>query len=82
MSQRLLHLMKSIDSVFACDGQPTADRNNHWRQLKRHIMRMNDALDLVHTTLRVERELGISLSQDTARKIEGYARWPLAKIDG
>jgi len=83
MSQRdrLFHLMRSIDSAFAYDGQLPAERNNHWRQLRRHIVRMNDALTLVHSTLRAERELGIALSEETAHKIEGYARWPLAKMD-
>ena len=42
---------------------------------------MNDALTLVHSTLRAERELGIALSEKTARKIEGYAHWPLANMD-
>jgi hypothetical protein len=82
LSQRLFHLMKSIDSAFAGEGQLPAERNNHWHQLKRHIMRMQDALSLVQTTIRVERELGIAPSEETARKLEGYARWPLANMEG
>jgi hypothetical protein len=81
MSQRLFHLMRSVDSAFAGGAQLPTDRNSHWRQLKRHIVCMQDALSLVHTTLHMERELGIALSEDTARKIEGYARWALAKMD-
>jgi hypothetical protein len=39
---------------------------------------MKDALDLVHTTLREERERGIPFTHDAARKLEGYARFGLA----
>jgi len=46
-----------------------------WRQLGRHIVRMQNGLTLVYLTLRDERELGIPLTPETARKLEGYACW-------
>jgi exopolysaccharide production protein ExoZ len=39
-----------------------------WRTLKRHIIRMKYGLDLVETTLREERECGIAITEETARK--------------
>jgi hypothetical protein len=65
-------LMARMDSVFACDDQPPAGCNE-WRELKRHIVRMRDGLTLVHVTLREERERGIPLTAETARKLEGWA---------
>src|SRR5262249_49786051 len=74
MSYELYRLMARMDSVFACDDQSPADRND-WRELKPHIVRMRDGLTLVHVTLREERERGISLTAETAHKLEGWARW-------
>jgi hypothetical protein len=62
---QLFRLMARMDSMFACDDQSPADRND-WRELKRHIVRMKDALTLVHVTLREERERGIPQSAETA----------------
>ena len=73
MSHHLFRLMARMDSVLACDDQSPAERND-WRELKRHIVRMKDALTLV-MTVREERERGIWLMADTARKLEGWARW-------
>ena len=74
MSHQLYRLMARMDSVFACNDQSPANRND-WRELKHHIVRMRDGLTLVHVTLREERERGISLTAETARKLEGWARW-------
>jgi hypothetical protein len=74
MSHQLYRLMARMDRVFACDDQSPTDRND-WRDLKRHIARMRDGLTLVHVTLREERERGIPLTAETARKLEGWARW-------
>src|SRR5262249_41199678 len=71
---QLYRLMARMDSVFACNDQSPANRND-WRELKHHIVRMRDGLTLVHVTLREERERGISLTAETARKLEGWARW-------
>ena len=74
MSYELYRLMARMDCVFACEDQHPAGRNE-WRELKRHIVRMRDGLTLVHVTLREERERGIPLTAETARKLEGWARW-------
>jgi hypothetical protein len=76
MTDKLFRLIASMDSVFACDDQSPADCAR-WRELKRHIIRMKDALDLVETTLREERERGIPLTTEASRKLEGYARFGL-----
>ena len=55
-------------------SRPDADR---WRALKLHIIRMKDALNLVHTMLREQRERGIPFTDDAARKLEGYCRFGL-----
>ena len=38
---------------------------------------MKDGLNLVETTLRMERELGRPFTEEMARKVEGYARFGL-----
>jgi hypothetical protein len=38
---------------------------------------MKDALNLVETTLREERERGRPFTAEMARKLEDYARWGL-----
>jgi hypothetical protein len=58
------------------DQLPT-DRD-HWRELKRHVVRMKVTLNLVHTTLGEESERGIPLTAETGRKLEGYAQRPWA----
>jgi hypothetical protein len=75
---QLLRIMAVLDGHFAADDISPADADR-WRELKRHVIRMKDALDLVHTTLREERERGIPLSADTASKLEGYARFGLGE---
>jgi hypothetical protein len=81
-SKSMFHLMRSVDRAFATAGQLPVGGSDDWHQIKRHITRMRCALGFVRTTLRVERRLGIPLSEETARKIEGYADWPLAKMEG
>jgi hypothetical protein len=36
---------------------------------------MKDGLDLIETTLRIERERGLPFDAEVARKLEGYARF-------
>ena len=43
----------------------------------RHILRMKDGLNLVETTLRMEREFGRPFNEEMSRKVEGYARFGL-----
>ena len=73
MDDKLFRLIASMDSVFACDDQSPADCAR-WRELKRQIIRMKDALDLVRVTLSEERERGIPLTAETGLKLEGYLR--------
>jgi hypothetical protein len=68
--------LAALDNHFAADDQLPADAAR-WRELKRHLVPMKDALDLVQTTLREERERGMALTADTAHKLEGYARFGL-----
>jgi hypothetical protein len=76
MADQFFRLIAQLDGHFAADDQSPADCNR-WHELKRHLVRMKDALDLVETTLREERERGIPLTAETARKLEGYARFGL-----
>jgi hypothetical protein len=76
MAHQLFRLIARMDDHFAADDQLPADAAR-WRELKRYVIQMRNALDLVQTTLREEREGGVPLSADTVRKIEGYARFGL-----
>ena len=53
-----------------------ADR---WRELKRHITCKRISLDLVVTSTSKLRELGMPMTDDEARKLEGYARFGLGE---
>ena len=76
MADKLSRLMRAMDNHFApADAFP--GNAARWRELKRQIVRMKDALDIVHTTLREERERGTPITAATARKLEGYARFGL-----
>jgi hypothetical protein len=76
MDDQLVRLIAQMDNHFATDDASSADRDD-WKALKRHIVRMMDGLALVETTLRMERELGRPFTEETARKVEGYARFGL-----
>jgi hypothetical protein len=65
-SDTLFRLMAQMDSHFAADDQSPADRAV-WTDLKRHIMRMKDGLNLVETTLRMEREFGRPFTEEMAQ---------------
>jgi hypothetical protein len=69
MADQLFRIVAQLD---AFTSRPTTDA---WRELKRHVIRVSDGLDLVHTNVREERERGTPFTADTARKIEGYARF-------
>jgi hypothetical protein len=75
---QLLRIIAQLDGLFAADDCSPADADR-WQELKRHITRLRDALLLVETTLREERERGIPLTADTGRKLEGYARFGLGE---
>jgi hypothetical protein len=78
MAVQLFRLIALLDSHFAADDQLSADAAR-WREFRRSVIRMKDALDLVQTTLRKEREQGVPLTADTARKLEGYVRFGLGQ---
>jgi hypothetical protein len=47
---QLLRIMAALDGHFAADDCSLAEADR-WRQLKRHIVRMKDALDLARIEL-------------------------------
>jgi hypothetical protein len=64
---QFFHIIASLDKHFAADNQSPVDCDR-WRKLRRHIMRMKRALDLVQVTL------GEPLAPETAAKIGGYVK--------
>ena len=48
--------------------------DDRWRQLRRHVMRMRDALALGQLTV-----AGEPLTSVTARELEGYAKFGLGE---
>ena len=50
MAHQLFRLIAQLDSHFAADDQLPAD-GARWRELKRHITRMKDGLDLARIEL-------------------------------
>jgi hypothetical protein len=71
-----LRIVTQLDGLFASDDVSPADADR-WQELKRHITRMRTSLDLVVTSISKMRELGIPMTDDEARKVEGYARFGL-----
>jgi len=47
---QLLRILAALDAHFVEDGLSTANQDR-WRELKRHIVRMKDALDLARIEL-------------------------------
>ena len=74
MTHQVSRLIACMNSHFARHDQSAVDCET-WRQLRRHIVRMNTALHLVRVTLREERERGIPLTAETGRKLEGWTLW-------
>ena len=71
-------IIAALDKHLADEDRFSADADR-WRELKRHIVAMREALDLVATTLREQRQRAIPLTDDAARKLEGYARFGLGE---
>jgi hypothetical protein len=65
-----------VPQIADNDDASPADRRD-WKALKRHVVRMKDALNFVETTLREEHELGRPFDAEMAKKLEGYARFGL-----
>jgi hypothetical protein len=74
----LFRLTAQLDSNFAMDAVLPA-YVEHWCEVKRHIARMMGGLTLVEMTLREERERGIPISEETARKLERDVRFGLGE---
>jgi hypothetical protein len=71
---QLLRIIAQLDGLFASDDVSPADKDR-WKELKRHVTRMRSSLGLVVTSISKMRELGMPMTDDEARKIEGYARF-------
>ena len=76
---QLLRIIAQLDGLFAADDDCSPADADRWQELKRHITRMRTSLDLVATSIAKMRELGMPLTDDEARKIEGYARFGLGE---
>ena len=75
---QFLHIIAQLDGHFRSDDISPADADR-WQELKRHITRMRTSLDLVVTSTSKMREHGMPMTDDEARKIEGYARFGLGE---
>jgi hypothetical protein len=73
---RFFRLIARLDDHFAANDQSASDVAR-WRELKRHTVRMRNALSLVSRTLIEQRERGISLAPETGRQLEGFVRFGL-----
>jgi hypothetical protein len=70
---QLFCLMAALDGYFAADDCSPADQDR-WRELRRHVVRMCDALALGHLTV-----AGEPLTSVTARKLKGYVKFGLGE---
>jgi hypothetical protein len=77
---QLLRIMAALDGHFAADDCSPADADR-WREMKRQVTRMRSSLSLVATSIAKMRELGMPMTDDEARKIEGYVRFGLGVTD-
>jgi hypothetical protein len=68
---QIFRIMAALDGHFATDDCLPADQDR-WRQLRRHVMRMRDALPLGQLTV-----AGEPLTSVTVRKLEGYVKFGL-----
>jgi hypothetical protein len=73
-NDQTLRIIAQLDGHFRSDDVSLADADG-WKELKRHITRMRSSLSLVATSIAKMRELGMPLTDDEARKIEGYGRY-------
>jgi hypothetical protein len=73
MADQLFRLIASLDSHFAADDAFPADAAR-WRELKRHIVRMKDGLDMARIEVRSR-----PLTEELARTIERHLDFGLAE---
>jgi hypothetical protein len=76
----LLRIIVELDGLFAAEDCSPADADR-WRELKRHITPMLSSLSLVATSISRMRDVGMPMTDDETRKIEGYARFRLGETD-
>jgi hypothetical protein len=72
--EQLLRILAVLDRHFAADDVSPADADR-WRELKRHIVRMKDGLDLA----RMELESDARPAEERARKALAHVRFGLGQ---
>jgi hypothetical protein len=80
MAHQLFRLIAQLDSHFAADDQLPAD-GARWRELKRHITRMKDGLDLARIELE-SLERGAPQAKEIVRKALQHLRFGLGEKTG
>ena len=70
---QMLRIIAALDGLFANDAISPADQDR-WRELKRHIMRMKDGLDMARIEVRSR-----PLSEELARTIERHLEFGLGE---
>jgi hypothetical protein len=80
MADKLFRILAHLDAHFAADDALPADADR-WRELKRHITRMKDGLDLA----RIEPESlerGAPQTKEIVRKALQHVRFGLGEKTG
>jgi hypothetical protein len=80
MNDQIFRILAQLDNHFAADDQLPADADR-WRELKRHIVRMKDGLDLA----RIELESlarGAPLTKEIVGKVFPHMRFGLGEKTG
>jgi hypothetical protein len=80
MADQLFRIIAALDSHFASDDQLPADADR-WRELKRHIVRMKDGLDLARIELE-SFERGAPQTKEIARKALQHVKFGLGEKPG
>ena len=74
---QLVRILAALDGHFAADDISPADADR-WRELKRHITRMKDGLDLTRIELE-SLERGAPQTKDIVRKALQHVRFGLGQ---
>jgi hypothetical protein len=77
MADKLFRILAHLDAHFAADDVLPADAD-HWHELKRHITRMKDGLDLTRIELE-SLERGASQTKEIAGKALQHVRFGLGE---
>jgi hypothetical protein len=76
----LLRILAALDGHFAADDVSPADADR-WRELKRHITRMKDGLDLARIELE-SLERGAPQTKEIVGKVLEHVRFGLGEKTG